>query len=335
MRLPLILRCPLVPVMVLAQIGCFVSAQVLRGPLLGQGTAPKDPQRFAPGVVNQGLPVRDMAISPDGQHMVWGVSFQDGPVTLVGVHQVKGVWTKPEVLPFATDPTRAFLEPCFSPDGKSLVFCSDHGTLPDGRKNWDFFRVSLEEGRWGQPKPLGAPINTEANEYFPSLTQDGTLYFCRDEMPKSRAHFLYRSRLVDGMYQSPEKLPAHINAKPSQFNAFIARDESYLIWSAAGFKSGMGGVDYLIAFRRADDIWSQPMVVLEPISTKGSEEYSASTSPDGKALFFMTRRADREPKAWTLKEMKDYQSLGYGQSAIFWMDAAILERYRKGAVFPE
>jgi hypothetical protein len=30
---------------------------------------------------------------------------------------------------------------------------------------------------WGEPRNLGAPVNGEASEFFPTLTKDGTLYF--------------------------------------------------------------------------------------------------------------------------------------------------------------
>jgi len=68
---------------------------------------------------------------------------------------------------------------------------------------------------------LGAPINTAAGEYFPSLTRDGTIYFTRGDRV-ARTNFIYRSRLVGGKYAEPQKLGPQVNSIAGQFNAFVA-----------------------------------------------------------------------------------------------------------------
>lgn len=311
------------------------------GPLLGQGKPVALPALFAPGIVNEGLPVRDLAVSPDGKEIVWTVCFGGGPVVLVGTREEEAGWTTPEVLPFAREPGRSFLEPCFGPDGRTLFFGADGGTMPDGRTNWDLFVVPRTPDGWGAPRRVEGGVNTEANEYFPSLTADGTLYFCRDEMPRSRAHFLYRApRAEDGTYPEAIRLGAPLNGLPSQFNAFVARDESLLVFAGAPKAGGVGGIDYLVSFRRADGAWSEPVVLPEPVSTRGNEEYSASLSPDGAALFFMSTRGldDRAktPVPWTLDRLRAHaRSPGSGRSGIWWTDAALLERLRREARFRE
>ena len=61
-------------------------------------------------------------------------------------------------------------------------------------------------GEWSEARLLGPPISTEANEFFPSLTHDDTLYFTRGEDAENAA--IYRSRFVDGRYGPVERLPA-------------------------------------------------------------------------------------------------------------------------------
>lgn len=312
-----------------------------KGPLLAQGRPGAVPALFAPGIVNEGLPVRDLAVSPDGKEIVWAVCFGGGPVVLVGTREEAAGWTPPEVLPFAGEPGRSFLEPCFGPHGKTLFFGADGGTTADGRTNWDLFVVSRTRAGWGTPRPVAGAVNTEANEYFPSVTADGTLYFCRDEMPRSRAHFLYRAqRAEDGTYPEAVRLPAPLNGLPSQFNAFVARDESLLVYAAVPKAGGVGGVDYLVSFRRIDGAWSEPVVLPEPVSTRGNEEYSASLSPDGAALFFMSTRGLEGPEnaatRWTLERLRAHaRAPGSGRSGIWWIDASFLEILRRGAQYRE
>lgn len=328
------------PLVLLAATAALATSGPSHGPLLGQGPPGSEPALFAQGIVNEGLPVRDLAVSPDGREIVWTVAFPGGPTVVVGTREEETGWTKPEVLPFSRDPRRSFLEPCFGPDGATLFLGGDGGTKPDGRTNWDLFVVSRTEAGWGVPRPVEGAVNTEANEYFPSLTADGTLYFCRDEMPRSRAHFLYRAPLADGgRYPDAARLPAPLNELPSQFNAFVARDESLLVFSAVARRGGVGGVDYLVAFRRPDGTWSEPVVIPAPISTRSSEEFSASLSPDGSAFFFMSARgreeAARRAEPWTIEALRVHaRSSGSGRSGIWWRDAAFLERLRKEARFP-
>jgi hypothetical protein len=70
-------------------------------------------------------------------------------------------------------------------------------------------------------------VNTAAAEYFPSVTKEGTLYFTRED-PETRESHIWRSRFVESAYVGPEKLGPRVNSTTSQFNAFIAPDESYL-----------------------------------------------------------------------------------------------------------
>ena len=100
------------------------------------------------------------------------------------------------------------------------------------------------------------------------------------------------------------------------------------------------GLALAAAAGRVDGAWSEPVVLPSPVSTRGSEEFSASLSPDGSALFFMsTRGLGRSAKGaapWTLERLRAHgRSPGSGRSGVWWRDAAFLERLRKGARFPD
>jgi outer membrane protein OmpA-like peptidoglycan-associated protein len=64
--------------------------------------------------------------------------------------------------------------PALSPDKKTLYFASD---MP-GSKGVDIYEVSvLGQGKWGTPKRVEGNVNTDGDEMFPFVAEDGILYF--------------------------------------------------------------------------------------------------------------------------------------------------------------
>ncbi len=65
--------------------------------------------------------------------------------------------------------------PTLSPDGNTLYFAS---TMPGGKGGSDLYKVAVnKDGSLGAPQRLGENINTEGNEVFPFIDNNGTLYF--------------------------------------------------------------------------------------------------------------------------------------------------------------
>ncbi|TNE52948.1 MAG: hypothetical protein EP338_12950 [Bacteroidetes bacterium] len=68
--------------------------------------------------------------------------------------------------------------PSVSADGKELYFVSD---MPGGYGGADIYRVQiLENGEFGKPENLGETINTEGQDMFPWINQEGLLFFSSD-----------------------------------------------------------------------------------------------------------------------------------------------------------
>ena len=72
-----------------------------------------------------------------------------------------------------------------------MMFLSDMPTKHNNDTSQNIWVVDRAENEWGVPYDIGEPINTSGNEYFPSSTKDGTLYFTRAE-EGSRIHYIYR-----------------------------------------------------------------------------------------------------------------------------------------------
>jgi outer membrane protein OmpA-like peptidoglycan-associated protein/tetratricopeptide (TPR) repeat protein len=68
--------------------------------------------------------------------------------------------------------------PSLSKDGKTLYFASDR---PGSLGSTDIWKVTVnEDGSYTEPENLGNRVNTEGNENFPSVTDQGKLYFSSD-----------------------------------------------------------------------------------------------------------------------------------------------------------
>ncbi|WP_164977402.1 TolB family protein [Ancylomarina salipaludis] len=301
---------------------------ILRGPYMGQKLPGLNPEIFAPNIISNGLANRDVAISPDGKEMYFTLhtaKFQYA--TIVYSKLVKGTWTKPEIVPFARDSRYKYLEPAFSYDGKKLFFVSDQ-PKDDSGKAEDIWVVDRKQDSWGEPYNLGAPVNFEGGDFYPSLTKDGTLYFTRDEL-EGQISNIYRSRLVDGKYTTPQKLPSQINCGTNRFNAYVSPDESFVVVPAIGVEEGFRGVHYYIVFRNDDDSWQEPLPLSSKINTARGTGWSFYISPDKKYIFFMATKPfpkEKQPKNLSLDFLHQFSLMPQnGNSDIYWVDAKILE----------
>jgi len=314
---------------------------VLTGPYLGQQPPGAEPVLFAPGIVSTGMYTRDVAMTPDGLEIYFGISVAGLSVVMQTKLEAEG-WTRPEVAPFSTNSDYMNLEPFISPDGKRFYFLStrprDGGPMPPEDVgqwvNQDIWVMDRTEAGWGEPYNLGPPVNSDDEEYFPSVTRDGTIYFSRTPAG-TRESYIYRARFVDGRYGEPERLGPEINSTASQFNAFIAPDESYLIVCVFGRQDSRGGTDYYIVFRDEHDRWSQPINMGDEINTSRNGEFSPYVSPDGEYFFFMsTRPRPREtiPDSLTYDFLREtYAGPQNGNPGIYWVSAAFIEDLRQAA----
>ncbi len=308
-----------------------IQIQKLNGPYMGQTLKSDKPEIFASGIVNTGMFTRDMAITPDGKEMYFTICGPKYSFSVIMVSKwMNGKhWAKPEVAWFASNSKYKYTEPCISHDGSKLYFVTNQpsDTTKDA-SHYDIWVMDRFDTEWAKPRKLDAPVNSEYNEFFPSLTKDGSMYFTR-EMPNG-GNQIMRSRFKNGSFQEPEALPALINCGIDRFNAFIAPDETYLILPVYGMSAQQRDVDYYVFFRNANDQWSKPINMGPRINSPGSDEYSASLSPDGKYLFFMSAKQNpgfiKKGTRFTAKKiMGIHNAAGNGNPCVYWTHASIID----------
>lgn len=305
------------------------------GPYLGQQPPGSTPQLFAPGIVSTGLFTRDISMTPDGTAIYFSVMIGGTEYTAILVTlNVNGRWTRPAVTSFSDNPNWWDGEPCISPDGRHFYFMSNRPDTAAGESepgDPDIWVMDRTEDGWEAPRNLGAPVNSLDEEYFPSVTNDGTLYFTRQEAG-SPIGYIYRSRNVNGVFEAPERLPETVNAGRTQYNAFVAPDESYIIVPIYGLEDSYGATDYYISFRDSTGSWTKAVNMGAPVNSSARGEYSPYVSPDGRYFFFMSDRhvaPEPPPEQLTVDTLQDlFQSPSNGNANIYWMDAGIIERLR-------
>jgi outer membrane protein OmpA-like peptidoglycan-associated protein len=125
-----------------------------------------------------------------------------------------------------------------SKDGQTMYFVS---TKPGGFGGSDIHVCYRSGEGWSEPENLGPIINTEGNEMFPSIGDDGVLYFTSDGHAGLGGLDIFMSEFKDGKWQVPRNMGAPINSHHDDF-ALI-----YDISSDLGFfcsnRSGMGDDD--------------------------------------------------------------------------------------------
>ncbi len=83
-------------------------------------------------------------------------------------------WSKPVGVHFNSD-EYSVGHASLTADGKTMYFASD---MPGGKGGVDIYKVARnEDGTWGKPVNMGEKINTEGNEMFPFIHENGMLFF--------------------------------------------------------------------------------------------------------------------------------------------------------------
>ncbi len=246
---------------------------------------------FAPGIVSaKGSRDRDICYSEDFRELYF---TRDSRIMIM--RREKDQWSEPEPAPFGSE--FGEFETFLSPDNKRAYYISrrplNGGEQPEEFQMW---KVDRANDGWGVPERIN-----DLGDYYPSLTSSGTMYFtdsCRN---------ICRAELVDGRMSGREKLGDSVNTEDDEYNAFIAPDESYLIFTSTGWGDGFGSADMYISYRSKDDHWTKPRNMGVAVNSSGLE-YCPSLSPDGKYLFFARR--------------------GMNGENIYWIDAGIIDTLR-------
>jgi Tol biopolymer transport system component len=235
---------------------------------------------FSPQIHYKGLTAEDITFSPDGKECCCSVydfvSWQWG--TLLYARFNNTAWTDFIPAPF-TDSTKYFdILPIFSPDGKKFIFSSSRPS--SSYSSVDLWMCKRNGKDWEEPVRLDTSINgPNVDESYSSISTNGNIYFNKDN-----THAIWISYYNNGVYSKAVEVGQPVNSEFGAGAAFVAPDESYIIFSSDRPR-GYGKEDLYISYRKTDNTWTNPKNLGPKINSRDRES-APRISPDGKYLFF-------------------------------------------------
>lgn len=198
-----------------------------------------------------------------------------------------------EVLPF--DTSFIYSDPWLAPDGQSLVFMSTMPVEMDGetKTGFNLWKSLRQATQWSDPLIFSENLVMSGSEGYPCLTDDGTIYFS-NKPDNSRNADIYFSKLKNGEYSKPVRLPDNVNSSNFEGDAFVNPKNEYIIFAAFNRVEGHGLSDMFISFNLGENKWTDP----KHLGSINSEGYDGSpyVTRDGQFLIFTSSRNSPEEK---------------------------------------
>ncbi|MFC2136018.1 TolB family protein [Bacteroidota bacterium] len=304
-------------------------SEVQNGPYMGYEPPGMIPEIFAPGIISTGLNELNSVFSPDGEEFYFCVRNSFVPA-IFRYKIIDDEWIGPEQMPFAT--IYGEIDVSLSPDGSRLFYCSRKPVSPDNppKEDYDIWMSQRNNGLWNDPVHLGDAVNSDSQDFYPIMTNSGTIYFS-SQREGDGTNNIYKSKFVDGKFTLAEKLGQEINSEYREFDPFVSPDENFIIFTSTR-PEGFGSGDLYISFKNDDGTWTQARNMGKPINTPGSE-FCPMMSYEGKYLFFTSgRRANRDfpDRVFSYDDyIKNHNSHENTSTNIYWVDAKIIDKIKK------
>jgi outer membrane protein OmpA-like peptidoglycan-associated protein len=159
-------------------------------------------------------------------------------------------------------------------------------------------------------KNMGTNINTQYDDYWPSLTADEQYFSTTINLNKleGQSSFgravhedIFLSKKVNSVWQKTQNVGNTMNTMSNEGAQSISLDGRYMFFVACNRDGGLGGCDIYYSIHEGDG-WSQAINAGSPLNSKHWET-CPSFSPTGDELYFASNRPGGSGKAdiWKCK----------------------------------
>lgn len=147
------------------------------------------------------------------------------------------------------------------------------------------------------PEPLSEAINTQFDEYFPSLSADERTLVVTRLIPQSLSAmtrspnrmqedlFIARRASVNAPWETAQDIGAPVSTPMNEGAQSITADGQRMYFTRC-----QGPCNIFYADRLENGTWNTPRALPSPINLNGSSDKQPAISPDGKTLYFASSR---------------------------------------------
>ena len=189
-------------------------------------------------------------------------------------HLNNNVWSTPEALPFDQDDSDA-CHPALSSDGTSLYFSSNRA---GGFGGMDLYVSKKQGDTWSKAVNLGPNVNSEKNDVFPFVHDDGMLYFSSERKGGSGGMDIYHTQMdQNGAFERPLSIGEPFNSPKDDFGFILDKDRKSGYFTSN--RSGGVGEDDIYNFAidaplKPKEEVSERVIALHVIDKKTGEPLS-------------------------------------------------------------
>jgi hypothetical protein len=195
--------------------------------------------------------------------------------------------------------------PFISRDGKSFYIASDRTSADGGAGGdldiWVSTRASVHDP-WGEPVNVGEPVNSEANDFCPTIARDGhTFYFVSTRQEGTFGQDfcgggdIYVTRLRnDGSFEEPKNLGCQVNSAATEFSPFPLPERGSGPVLYFSRKLGAAPGDIYISRSHGGVFGPAELVPGLNSDDSGDDDGQPNLRRDGLEIFFYSDRSDED-----------------------------------------
>ena len=195
-------------------------------------------------------------------------------------HLVNGRWSEPTVLPFSGRDYDS--DPFVTADGSRLYFASRRPVDGHEHRDRDIWYADRTAAGWSAPERLPAPVNSNADEAYPVLVKDGSLYFTSSPRDSTAQQVdTYRAQWMGDHFATPVELAGDSDRVYGRLQAFVSPDETYMVfvsWQDDDTKTASRDLQPGRSLRERTCEWR---VAARPPPTRADQQRGGGTCANG------------------------------------------------------